>query len=132
MAQKITAIIASMGLILIVSAFILFENSSDIKIGYIQASSDNDWHASFNYFEGLDDRELTLPQGEQIVLIYSIELEKGALEMRVKDENGNEIAHMSDSGQIALPVEEEQSYLIEVEGKEAKGSYLVTWNTVEV
>ena len=133
MLRKIIGVIASLGLFLIIMAFVLFENSSDIKIGYSQMDTDNNWHATFSYFKGLDDRELTLAEGEQGVLVYSMELEKGSLEISVKDQNGNEIACMQgESGEIVLTAEEERNYLIEVVGKEAKGSYRLMWSSLDL
>jgi hypothetical protein len=131
MLRTIVGVIGTLGLFLIILAFVLFENSSEIKIGYNQSQGDKDWQASFSYFKGLDDKELALAKGEKVVLIYNMELVKGVLEMSVKDSKGNQVVRMTGpSGEIALMAEEEECYLIEVVGKEAKGSYRLTWDTL--
>ncbi|MCL1790172.1 MAG: hypothetical protein FWG40_02255 [Peptococcaceae bacterium] len=133
MVRKGIGIVGSLGLFLIILSFVLFENSSEMKIGYYQTMGESDWQASFSYFKGLDDKELTLSEGEQVVLIYSMDLLRGALEMCVKDSDGNQVARMiGDSGEIALIAEEEKSFVIEVIGKEAKGSYRLSWDMLDV
>jgi hypothetical protein len=130
MARIVLIIAASLGLLLLFTANVMLQNSQDVKIGYIQTSNETNWQASFDYFMGKEDTVLKFDHGEKIILIYNMELEKGVLEMRVIDKNGNEIANLTESGELALTFEEEQFYSIEVIGNKARGSYQLSWANI--
>lgn len=118
--------------ILLLSGTIIFSSclmGSGIKIGCVEKSYGNTLNASFYYFDGTNNKKVKFDKGDKVTIVYSIELEKGALQVNLKDQAGKEIFSKSEgSGEATFTVNETQNYSINIIASKAKGKYNLTWS----
>ena len=102
---------------------------SGTKVGYVGNSYGNTLNASFYYFDGIESKKVKFDKGDKVTIVYSIELEKGALQVNLKDQAGKEIFSKSEgSGEATFTVNETQNYSINIIASKAKGKYNLTWS----
>lgn len=111
--------------------FIVFSNLSEanVRVGYLGTSYGNTQSASFSYFDGINTRKVNFDKGDEITINYSIELKKGTLQVRLEDQEGQEVFSKSEgSGVETITVNETQTYLIKITASKAEGKYSLSWN----
>jgi len=127
--NKIIAIV--IGIMLIVGCILLvfFTRGSKFKIGYVGNNYGNTLNASFKYFSGTESKKVKYNAGDNVKITYTIELEKGELQLKVKDQEGNEVKSESGgSGEVTFTVSETQEYTINVVATKAKGKFNIIWS----
>lgn len=85
--------------------------------------------ASFGYLTGVDKKEVKFTSGQNILLKYNIKVEKGSLDIKLVDSQENGIYEFEPTGNHTkeLEITKTDKYQIVITGKEAKGSYEITW-----
>lgn len=128
--KAIIGISAVLGFLLL-SGLVVFSFIRDngMKIGFAENNYGHTMSASFYYYDGTNKKKVTLNKGDEVTLAYNMDAKKGALEMIVKDQGGNEVLKKSDgTGEASFTANETQEYSIEIVAIKAKGKYKLTWS----
>ncbi|MBU3192471.1 hypothetical protein [Clostridium algidicarnis] len=74
--------------------------------------------------------KIEFSEGEVINFKYSLQEEKGSLELQIRDEDGKIVGSKkgSSEGNIELKVDKTQKYKIRILAKRAKGKYSLEWS----
>ncbi|MEK3900772.1 MULTISPECIES: hypothetical protein [unclassified Paenibacillus] len=131
MSRKKIFILLSAGLLLLISVVLIGAGflGPDVRVGYGENSYGNKLNASFYYFNGTNTKKLKFNKGDQVKMTYSIELSKGTLQMKVRDEADNEVFLKTEgSGEVDFIVDKTQNYEIEIKAIKAKGKYTLDWS----
>lgn len=122
------------GGIILVFAIIIFiiiaTMDKNMKIGFTGSKTSNEMTASFQYFNGTEDKKLNLAEGEKLSVAYELQVSKGVLTINILDEEGNILESRKDEkGIIELNAKSSQKYSIKIIGDKSKGSYAISWNS---
>ncbi|MGC9357149.1 MAG: hypothetical protein ACP5GX_04760 [Anaerolineae bacterium] len=107
--------------------------TSSLQIGWVETSGPNSREASYRTFTGIERKAVELEAGEILAIDYNITVDKGELDLRVENPDGDiiweQIFGDSETGTAEVRSEEAGRYLIEIEGQETGGSYELSWQT---
>ena len=107
-------------------------DTMDKKVGFAETCFNDNWKATFRYYDGSDEKHISLEQGEILELNYSMEIEKGELELYIKDGEGEVLLTAEDmEGELIYKAEDETDCYICISAIEAKGSFELTWEITE-
>ncbi|MFC3749974.1 hypothetical protein [Paenibacillus sp. GCM10012306] len=131
MNKKRIIMISSLTVFLVVSVVLIFAAflGSDIRIGYAENSYGSTLNSSFYYFSGSNSKRVKFKKGDQVKLVYSIELSRGSLQVSLKDQTGHDVFSKSEgSGEINFTVSQTQEYQVEINASKARGKYKLKWS----
>lgn len=107
----------------------LFLDLGTKKVAYVGNNTSNGIDASFELFTGTEFKNIRVWSGERIILNYDSEITDGDLIIYVDDTEGN-LVHaldMNETGTIEIIAYYDGLYEVSITGKEAKGSFHVSW-----
>ncbi len=93
------------------------------------------WKASYTSFTGVKTHSFRADAGQTLVITYDVQVDKGALSLRVKNWDGASIweaplqADQADTVSVAL--EQGGRYTIAIEGERTSGDWDVSWDLQE-
>ena len=100
---------------------------SETKIGYVENGYGNNISASFKYYNGEKDKNISFNKGDEVTVKYNIELEEGSLNIDIEDEDGNKVFSKNvGNGEVKFNVDKEGTYRIKFRADKAKGSYSIS------
>lgn len=118
-------------LTLIVLIILAACSSSNVKIGFVGTDQDGLIDYQFVSFSGHEKQAIVLEEGDNLVINYEIDIEKGSLEITLLDIDKNPIKTIFTdeciSDRIEFNCEESGRYILDVKGNKAKGSFKITW-----
>lgn len=120
-----------LGVVLVVLFIILgVRNFRDIRVGFLENWNDDEFSASFAYFNGTSDKKVKFEEGKKAVIKYSLTEKSGSLSMTVSDAEGNVIdsSEGTSEGEITFNVEKTQKYVICIQAEKARGKYKLSWS----
>lgn len=110
--------------------FIWSYNTEGIKIGSISNSSKNTLSDKFKYFDGTENKILSLKKNEYLDIDYSLTVNSGSINVVILDESNNIIEQNTNlEGTISYQAKRDQDIKIEVVASKASGKYKVSYDT---
>lgn len=121
------------GLVVLLLALALVGCSgrSSLKRGWVETNGLSHLDIRYNYFEGIERRSFRAAEGQDINLEADLQVEDGALTVRLIDPSGELIweESYSEDAEFSLAVEAERKgrYKLEMEGESAEGGFEIDW-----
>lgn len=121
------------GLVILLLALALVGCSgrSSLRRGWVETSGLSHLDIRYNYFEGVERRSFRAAEGQDINLEADLQVEEGALTVRLLDPSGELIWEESytEDAEFSLAVEAERTgrYKLQVEGESAEGGFEMDW-----
>jgi len=121
------------GLVVLLLALALVGCSgrSSLKRGWVETNGLSHLDIRYNYFEGIERRSFRAAEGQDINLEADLQVEDGALTVRLIDPSGELIweESYSEDAEFSLAVEAEREgrYKLEMEGESAEGGFEIDW-----
>ncbi|SFR54344.1 hypothetical protein [Anaeromicropila populeti] len=116
--------------IIVLSVILARKDFANIQIGFSGNNIGNELSASFKYFSGSKKKQVVFQESKTAIIKYSLTEESGSLMLKVLDENGNLIDSKEGTvdGEISFVVPKDQKYTIQINAKQAKGKYKLSWS----
>ena len=108
----------------------IIENS-ETKIGWVEFSDLNGVKCSYSTFTGTEKRMIKAEAGDCILLNYSITVDKGSIEIEVRDPAGEVIwkhrFEKSFASSVKIKANQSGWHKVVIRGENAGGSFDVSW-----
>lgn len=120
---------SAMLLLLLVLVLSLGGCAANISIGSVANDSEHKMSASYMLYSGTKERELTVEDGESVVVTVKVKTIKGSLNAYIynEDEEYSYEGHDIQTSEFTVTLDEPGDYTIEVEADKHKGSFSFSW-----
>ena len=103
----------------------------EVRLGMFGDHQDSHLYYSYSKFTGVESDRLQAEKGQLIAFSYEVSVEKGSLIIELQDPNGevlwNQVLETNAQDQLEIPVETTGIQSIIIQGKDAGGSFEVSW-----
>ena len=103
----------------------------EVRLGMFGDHQDSHSYYSYSTFTGVESERLQAEKGQSIAFSYQVSVEKGSLIIELQDPNGEVLWHQVHEthaqDQLEIPVETTGIQTIIIQGKDAGGSFEVSW-----
>ena len=103
----------------------------EVRLGMFGDHQDSHLYYSYSTFTGVESDRLQAEKGQSIAFSYQVSVEKGSLIMEWQDPNGEVLWHQvhetNAQDELEIPVETTGIQTIIIQGKDAGGSFEVSW-----
>ncbi len=103
-----------------------------LRIGWVEITGLARKRCTYRYFSGREIQRFRVDAGETVELDYEVEVEKGALTIRIEDPDNDQVwqKRMSedDEGIFEFVAEKPGTYTIVVLGDGTRGSFEIEWD----
>jgi hypothetical protein len=110
---------------------LLMSGCSGLRLGWSASSWRGHSSASYVEFNGVEEKQVRLEDGETMELAYEVEVDDGALTIAVQDPDRRTVweATLEEDArdQVEITAETAGRYNVVIWGAETKGSFDVTW-----
>jgi hypothetical protein len=106
---------------------------SGLRIGWTEMTGLDRKRCAYRYFSGRELQRFRADAGETVQIDYEVEVEKGALAIRVEDPDAGEVWQTrfvaDDEGTVEFDAETTGRYTVVVLGDETRGRFEIEWDT---
>lgn len=103
---------------------------SNLSIGSVENDSEHKMSASYMLYSGTKERELTVEDGETVVVTVDVKTDKGSLDAYIynEDEEYSYEGHDIQTSEFTVTLTEPGDYTVKVEADKHKGSFSFSWD----